>query len=58
LTTYETEIIYHHVIVRVERFGFGRLQRRWKRQLFSPGGHECGSGSPGDSAIHELINGA
>jgi hypothetical protein len=55
LTTYETEIIYHHVVVRVDRFGFGWLQRRYYRLLYSrrPGDHECG---PGDSADDPAFN--
>jgi len=62
LTTYETEIIYHHVVVRVDRFGFGWLQRRfYYRLLYSrrPGDHECGPGdSADDPAFNELTGSA
>jgi hypothetical protein len=55
LATYETEIIYYHVIVRVERSGFGRMQRFKHRLLGShdPAGHERACG-PGDSASNKL----
>ena len=54
MTTYETEIIYYHVVVRIERSGFGRMQ--WfRQQLDSSCDHERGSGDPAcDSASHEL----
>ncbi len=54
MTTYETEIIYHHVVVRVDRFGFGWVQRLRRRHHASCD-YECSSGDPaGDSASYEL----
>jgi hypothetical protein len=56
LTTYETEIIYYHVVVRVDRSGFGWLQRlRWRHYACGSGLHERGpSDSADDPAGHKL----
>jgi hypothetical protein len=56
LTTYETEIIYYHVVVRVDRSGIGWMQRWYYRLLHTCGSgvHERGACGTGDPAIHEL----
>jgi hypothetical protein len=58
LTTYETEIIYCHVAVCIDRVRSGWLQRRFQRFKRDSSGDQrgtCGPRSAGDSSGDQLI---